>query len=249
MKKILTALLILGTGASFAYALFTPGESVHLLYDNASGQYLNMIRMPLTGYDSIMVHRNSTTTFDSTDYQYAGFDPTTFTFNGNILSVATSTIIASIPTPSDASATSSGLLSSTLWSKLVSLTNYSDASATSSGLLSSTLYSKLVALPTTFFDGTWASLIGKPTFKRQETYNGTTNGSGVYTVTFSTPYATVPDVQPTWVGMTDNQQVRLTSVSTSSFSVLARTRTDIAGLLPTFANTASAPIGVLVTER
>lgn len=123
------------------------------------------------------------------------------------------------------------------------------ASATSSGLISSTLWSKLVALPTSFFDGTWESLTGKPTFKRQETYNGTTNGSGVYTVTFSTPYPSTPDVQPTWIGAGDTNSWRVTSVSSSSFTVLARNRTDVIGLLPSFSNVSGATIGVLVTER
>lgn len=42
-------------------------------------------------------------------------------------------------------------------------------------------------------DGALATL---PVAKRLEQYNGTTDANGLYTVTYSTPYAAVPSVQP-----------------------------------------------------
>lgn len=85
--------------------------------------------------------------------------------------------------------------------------------------------------------------------KRQETYSGTTNGSGVYTVTFGTAYSVAPNIQANIINPTDTQSLRITAVSTTGFTVLARNRTDTLGLLPSYANLASATVDVLVTEK
>lgn len=85
--------------------------------------------------------------------------------------------------------------------------------------------------------------------KRQETYSGTTNASGNYTVTFSTAYSVAPNVQANIIGATDTQNIRITSVSTTGFTVLVRNRVDVIGLLPTWNNVSGASVDILITEK
>lgn len=105
------------------------------------------------------------------------------------------------------------------------------------------------SLTTVATSGAYNDLSGKPTLKRIETYLGTTNASGVYTVTYAIPFASIPDVQPKLQAGTDTQFARITASSTTGFSILIRNRTDALGLLPAFSNVVSASVGVLVTER
>lgn len=95
----------------------------------------------------------------------------------------------------------------------------------------------------------WGDVTGKPTIKRQETYSGTTNGSGTYTVTFSTSYSVAPNIQANIINGTDNQIIRITDVSTTGFTVLVRNRTDVVGLLPSYSNVNGASVDVLITEK
>lgn len=85
--------------------------------------------------------------------------------------------------------------------------------------------------------------------KRQETYSGTTSGSGTYTVSFGTAYAVAPNIQANIINGTDTQTIRITSVSTTGFTVLVRNRTDTLGLLPSYANVNGAAVDVVVTEK
>lgn len=91
--------------------------------------------------------------------------------------------------------------------------------------------------------------------KRQETYSGTTNASGVYTVTFATPYSVAPNIQANIVNQSNtNQFLRVTSVSTTGFTVNAFARASISVLgldLLAFAttNVNGAAIDVLITEK
>jgi hypothetical protein len=91
--------------------------------------------------------------------------------------------------------------------------------------------------------------ISLPIDKRRETYSGSSNGSGVYTVTFGTSYSVTPNIQANWIGAADNQNLRVTAISTTGFSVLARNRVDVVGLLPTWTNVSGASIDVLITEK
>lgn len=90
-----------------------------------------------------------------------------------------------------------------------------------------------------------------PIVRKTETFSGTTNGSGTYSVTYATAYASTPDVQPQIqsASATDTTSIRITASSTTGFTVLVRNRTDVIGLLPSFANVSSASVSVLVTER
>lgn len=89
------------------------------------------------------------------------------------------------------------------------------------------------------------------TSKRVETYTGTSDGSGNYTVTYATAFSTTPDVQPQIQASSssDTRTVRITTSSTTGFTINVRNRTDVLGLLPTYANVSGASVGVLVTDR
>src|SRR6185369_3760728 len=89
----------------------------------------------------------------------------------------------------------------------------------------------------------WGSL------KRQETYSGTTSGSGTFVVTFSSSYSVSPNIQANIIGGTDSQIIKITSVSTSGFTVNVRNRTDVVGLLPSWSNVNGANVDVLITEK
>ncbi len=85
--------------------------------------------------------------------------------------------------------------------------------------------------------------------KRQETYSGTTNSGGTYTVTFGTAYSTAPNIQANIIGATDTQNIRTTSVSTTGFTVIVRNRVDVLGLLPSWTNVNAAAVDILITEK
>ncbi len=111
-----------------------------------------------------------------------------------------------------------------------------------------------VSMPNTGTAGTYGSVTtdaqGRVTAgKRMEAYSGTTNGSGVYTVTFSTAYSVAPNIQANIIGATDTQNLRITSISTTGFTVTARNRTDVVGLLPSYSNVSGASVDVLITEK
>lgn len=84
--------------------------------------------------------------------------------------------------------------------------------------------------------------------KRQETYSGTTNASGIYAVTFATPYAVAPNIQPVLISGT-NKETIVTNVTANSFSIHVETRADILGLLPSYSNVIGRSMDILVTEK
>lgn len=85
--------------------------------------------------------------------------------------------------------------------------------------------------------------------KRLEKYSGTTNSSGEYTVTFSQSYSVAPNIQANIINGTDTQNIRITSITTTGFTVLVRNRTDAIGLLPTYSNVNGASVDVLILEK
>lgn len=93
-----------------------------------------------------------------------------------------------------------------------------------------------------------------PASVRVETYLGTTDGSGNYTVTYGTAFSTVPDVQPQMQSGAFNQFIRITSSTTTGFTaqVAQRNSVNLLGidvLLATTAVVSGASVGVLVTAR
>lgn len=90
--------------------------------------------------------------------------------------------------------------------------------------------------------------------KRVEPYSGTTNGSGVYTVTFGTAFSVAPNIQANLVGNSTNQYLRVASISTTGFTVNAysfntNTLLGIVSLINTTANLSGAAVDVVVTEK
>ncbi len=90
--------------------------------------------------------------------------------------------------------------------------------------------------------------------KRIETYSGTTDASGNYTVVFATPFTAAPHVNPvTFPAADSTTRVRVTAASTTGFTVKTEKNPSIdvlgiAVLQVGTANVASVPVRVLVIE-
>lgn len=85
--------------------------------------------------------------------------------------------------------------------------------------------------------------------KRQIAYSGITDSSGNYTVVFATAFSVTPNIQAGLINGADNQNTRITNISTTGFTVTARNRVDVIGLLPTWTPVVGANIDVLITEK
>jgi len=116
------------------------------------------------------------------------------------------------------------------------------------------------SIPASQVNSDWNSVSGvsqvlnKPTLKKQETFLGTTDGSGNYTVTYSVAYSTTPDVQPQLQAGTPSQVVRITASSTTGFTVQVTNRSSVNllgfdVLLASTSVVSGASVGVLVTQR
>lgn len=93
-----------------------------------------------------------------------------------------------------------------------------------------------------------------PVVRRSETFNGVTNASGNYSVVYTTPYASVPDVQPQLTAGTPSQVVRITSSTVSGFTVNVTNRASVTLLATEILLAATTPVSaaavsVLVTAR
>lgn len=132
--------------------------------------------------------------------------------------------------------------------------NYSDLSGKPT--LFSGAYADLTGKPT-LFSGSYLDLTNKPTIptvRRLETFNGTTDASGNFTVTYSTPYPAVPDVQPQLTAGTASQVVRITSNTVNGFTVNVTNRASVTllaieVLLAAPFTGVVAAVSVLVTAR
>ena len=90
--------------------------------------------------------------------------------------------------------------------------------------------------------------------KRQETYSGTTNVSGNYTVTFGTPYSVAPNIQANIVGGTALQRSIISSITTTGFTVQAvsQNTNTLLGIINLVSGTTvinGSTIDVLITEK
>lgn len=90
--------------------------------------------------------------------------------------------------------------------------------------------------------------------RRVETYLGTTDGSGNYTVTYSSSFPITPDVQPQLQAGTTSQIVRITSSTTTGFTVNVTNRASVTllgieVLLAATTPVSGSSVGVLVTAR
>lgn len=93
--------------------------------------------------------------------------------------------------------------------------------------------------------------ITMPSVKRVETFKGTTNSSGLYTVTFANTYSTAPSVQANVIGGTTEQMCRIVSISTTQCVVHVFQRATVLSLALSTAttNVNGASVDVLVTEN
>lgn len=105
-----------------------------------------------------------------------------------------------------------------------------------------------------------AQILNKPTIpsvsglRKCETFLGTTDSSGNYSITFTNSYASAPDIQPQIIGGNFNQFIRVVSVSTTGAVVQAGQRNTVnllstELLLGTTVNLVGASVSVLVTPR
>lgn len=85
--------------------------------------------------------------------------------------------------------------------------------------------------------------------KRQETYSGVTSGSGTYSVTYSTPYSVVPNVHAEIIGGSTTNFERVTSSTTTGFTVTTNNTVNVIGLLPTYPTVNGLTVNVTVFER
>lgn len=97
-------------------------------------------------------------------------------------------------------------------------------------------------------------ILNKPILKRSEVYRGVTDASGNYSVTYSTPYESVPHVQPALQAGTSSQVVRITSSTVNGFTVQVTNRASttllaIEVLLASTTPVNGASVSVLVAER
>lgn len=84
--------------------------------------------------------------------------------------------------------------------------------------------------------------------KRQEPYTGTTNASGIYSVTYSTAFSTQPIVVPSIVTSDPRDVAMVTASSTTGFTVQVQRRVDALGLLPTYQNRTGIRVDAFVIE-
>jgi hypothetical protein len=101
----------------------------------------------------------------------------------------------------------------------------------------------------TYNQATGAFNIPNYTGKRRETYSGTTSASGVYTVTFATAFSVAPNIQANIIGGTNTNLIKITSISTTAFTVTVVNRNDVVGILPTYSNVNGAIVDVIITEK
>lgn len=90
----------------------------------------------------------------------------------------------------------------------------------------------------------WKSQYGKST-----PYTGTTNGSGVYAVTYGSAYASRPNVMVSFITSNPRDVAFVTASTTTGFSVTVQRRADVIGLLPSYSNQSGVTVDVLVTEQ
>lgn len=85
--------------------------------------------------------------------------------------------------------------------------------------------------------------------KRIETYNGSTNASGDYTVTYPVAFSAVPNVHAQLLTTVVTNIPLLTASTTTGFTIHVQNRVDVLGLLPSFPVVNGAAVSVTVFSR
>lgn len=88
------------------------------------------------------------------------------------------------------------------------------------------------------------------TRKRQETYTGSTNASGLVTFTFSA-FSAIPNVQYCGGFGSGNKETIIPNAAYTTTSVVlyCQLRADVLGILPSYSNVSGREINILVTEK
>lgn len=120
--------------------------------------------------------------------------------------------------------------------------------------LQTTLDSKASTVSLSGYATTGALTTATTGLRKVETFLGTTDASGNFTITFANTYTTPPDVQPQIIGGTFNQSVRVVSVSNTGCVVQAAQRNlvtllSVEVLLGATVNLVGASVTVQVTPR
>lgn len=95
-----------------------------------------------------------------------------------------------------------------------------------------------------------SQITGLPSSKRQQTFTGTTNASGLVTFTFSA-YPAVPNIQYTGGFGSGNKETIIPNAAytTTSCTFYVQLRADVLGLLPSYSNVVGREVNAIVTEK
>jgi hypothetical protein len=129
--------------------------------------------------------------------------------------------------------------------------NISDSTSIGRSLITATnqaAVQAIVGMPASQVNSDWSATSGvSQILNKPAKYSGSTNGSGVYAVTYGSAYSVKPHVVFSVEGGTNKDTTVLTSTTTTGFSILVERRTDIVGLLPSYAAVSGITVNVTVT--
>lgn len=202
----------------------------------------------------------------TTDNQYfnsARFNTAISSITTNAIVEGTSNFYFTVPRArASFSITNTGSTGNASYDFLTGIVNIPNYTVTS-GLINSALGytppsqttsdSRYVMVSSSYTNPSWITSIPSTKvtgLKRQDLYSGTTNSSGIYTITYPTSFVATPNIQYNLgTGSSNKWTILLTASSSTSCSFYVQLRTDIAGLLPTYSNVTGALIDVVVTEK
>lgn len=106
----------------------------------------------------------------------------------------------------------------------------------------------IVGIPSAQVNSDWSATSGAAQIlNKPAKYTGSTNGSGIYSVTYGSAYSTKPHLVFSVEGGTNKDTSILTSTTTTGFSILVERRSDVIGLLPAYAPVSGITVNVTVT--
>lgn len=107
----------------------------------------------------------------------------------------------------------------------------------------------IVGMPAAQVNSDWTASSGAAQILNKPVkYTGSTNGSGIYSVTYGSAYSSKPHIVFSVEGGTNKDTSILTSTTTTGFSILVERRSDVIGLLPTYAPVSGITVNVTVTQ-
>lgn len=220
----------LGVGASIPYSSLTGAPSIPAAQVNSDWT-------AVSGVSQVLNKPNLATVATSGSYADLTNKPTIPSVNYPVTSVNTKTG-AVVLTNTDVGAAAS-----------VHTHTISDVTG-----LQSSLDSKASTASLSGYATTGALTTATTGLRKVETFLGTTDASGNFTITFANTYTTPPDVQPQIIGGTFNQSVRVVSVSNTGCVVQAAQRNlvtllSVEVLLGATVNLVGASVTVQVTPR